>query len=122
MNKVQVIGRLTKDPEVTNFQDERKVCRFSVAVNRNYKNENGNFDADFIDCVAWNGKATLFEKHFSKGDLVGIVGRLRTNRYETKDGAIRHSTDIEVEEVTFITPKKNTDDVVEEIDDDDLPI
>lgn len=105
MNKVNLIGRLTKDTEILTT-GENQYVRFSLAVNRKFKNADGEYDADFISCVAWNKTAELINKHFSKGSEIGLSGRIQTGSYDDKDGSKRYTTDIIVEEITFIGSKK----------------
>ena len=124
MNKVNLVGRLTRDPELTTFQEDKKVCRFSIAVNRNYKNKDGEVEADYPSIVAWDSKADLCSKYFVKGDMIAITGRLKTGSYEANDGTVRYTTDVEVEDITFVTSKRNSSEanaVVDE-EDDELPI
>ena len=79
MNKVVVVGRLTTDPELRQTQSGISSCRFTVAVNRKFKNEStGKYDADLISCVAWRQTAEFVSKYFSKGNMIGIEGMLIT--------------------------------------------
>ena len=105
MNKSILIGRLTKDPELKSSTSGVFVCKFTLAVNRRYKNSEGNYDADFISCVAWRGAAELICKHTKKGSLIGIVGALQTHSYE-KDGQRIYATDVVVDEIKLLDFKK----------------
>lgn len=105
MNSVNLIGRLTKDVELLTA-GENKYIRFNLAVNRKFKNADGEYDADFISCVAWNKTAELINEHFSKGSEIGIDGRIQTGSYEKEDGSKVYTTDVIVESVTFVGSKK----------------
>ena len=107
MNKVQLVGRLTRDPEIRYSQGENATAtaRFSVAVNRRFKNAEGNYDADFINCVAFGKTAEFIEKYFRKGMAIGLTGRIQTGSYTNKDGQKVYTTDVVVEETEFVESK-----------------
>lgn len=107
MNKVELVGRLTRDPEVRYTQGENAsaIARFSVAVNRRFKNNEGNYEADFINCVAFGKAAEFIEKYFKKGMAIGITGRIQTGSYTNKDGVKVYTTDVVVEESEFVESK-----------------
>lgn len=109
MNKVELVGRLTRDPEVRYTQGENTsaIARFSVAVNRRFKNAEGNYDADFINCVAFGKPAEFIEKYFRKGMAIGITGRIQTGSYTNKDGVKVYTTDVVVEEAEFVESKNS---------------
>lgn len=109
MNKVELVGRLTRDPEVRYTQGENAsaIARFSVAVNRRFKNNEGNYDADFINCVAFGRSGEFIEKYFKKGMAIGISGRIQTGNYTNKDGVKVYTTDVVVEEAEFVESKNN---------------
>ena len=113
MNKVQLVGRLTRDPEIRYSQGENATAtaRFSVAVNRRFKNSEGNYDADFINCIAFGKSAEFVEKYFKKGMAIGLTGRIQTGSYTNKDGQKVYTTDVVVEETEFVESKgaSNTD-------------
>ena len=113
MNKVQIVGRLTKDPELRTTANGVSVCSFTVAVNRRFKNPQGEYEADFINCVAWRNSAEILAKYFKKGNMVGIVGSIQTRNYE-KDGSKVYITEVSVEEVHFVVSKMSEDKPVEE--------
>ena len=112
MNKVQIVGRLTRDPEVkyTTGENANAIARFSVAVNRRFKNAEGGYDADFINCVAFGKNAEFIEKFFKKGMAIGISGHIQTGNYINKDGIKVYTTDVVVEEPEFVESKKNSND------------
>lgn len=104
LNNVQLMGRLTADPEL--FTGENyTVCRFTLAVARDYKNENDEYDTDFFHIVAWNKRANFIAKYFQKGQLMILVGKLRTRGYTDKNGNKRVATEVEVENVYFAGSK-----------------
>ena len=107
MNKVHLVGRLTRDPEIRYSQGENATAtaRFSVAVNRRFKNSEGNYDADFINCVAFGKSAEFVEKYFKKGMAIGLTGRIQTGSYTNKDGQKVYTTDVVVEETEFVESK-----------------
>lgn len=107
MNKVIIKGRLTRDPEVRYTTGENAMCtaRFSVAVNRKFKNSEGNYDADFISCVAFGKSGEFVEKYFHKGDEIALTGRIQTGSYTNKDGVKVYTTDVVVEETEFCGSK-----------------
>ena len=103
MNKVILIGRLTREPEVkiSNGGNATATARFSLAVNRKFKNAEGNYEADFINCVAFGKTAEFIEKYFTKGSAMALVGRIQTGSYTNKDGVKVYTTDVVVDEVEF---------------------
>ena len=107
MNNVSLIGRLTKDPELRNTADGTAVCSFSLAVRRGFKNANGEYDADFINCSAWRNTAEFVSKYFKKGQQVGICGQIRTRKWDD-NGTTRYSTDVIAEKVDFVGKNSGT--------------
>ena len=110
MNKVVLMGRLTKEPEMRATQSNTAVCSFSLAVNRRFKQE-GQPDADFINIVAWAKTAEFVGKYFTKGQQVGVIGRLTTRNYDDKDGKKVFVTEVVAEEVYFADSKKEQSNV-----------
>lgn len=106
MNKSILIGRLTKTPELKTTASGVSVCSFTLAVNRRFKNANGEYETDFINCVAWRNGAELICKHFDKGSQFGIVGSIQTRSYDDKDGKKVFVTEVVVDEVYFVGNKK----------------
>lgn len=105
MNKFIGIGRLTKDLELKTTQTGKAVTSFTLAINRISKNE-GQPEADFIGCVAWNQTAELMSKYTGKGSLIGIEGRIQTRNYEDNTGRKVYVTEIVVDRVEFLESKK----------------
>ena len=125
MNKSILIGRVTKDIELKSTTSGKYVCTFTLAVNRDYKNADGNYDADFINCVAYGQQAETISKFVNKGDKFGVIGKIATRNYE-KDGSKVYVTEIIVESFDFLESKKDkpTEDASTdtfEPYDDDLP-
>ncbi len=108
MNKVALVGRLTKDVELRG-KEKKAFAKFTVAVNRPFKNENGDYDADFISCTAFGKTAEFVEEWFSKGDPIGITGRIQTGSYESKNGDTVYTTDVVVDSAEFVCSKKDSD-------------
>ena len=105
MNKVILIGRLTRDPEMRTTASGMSVTRFSVAVNRTYQDQNGERGVDYINCVAWRKQAENIAKYCTKGTQVAIDGRIQTGSYDAQDGSKRYTTDIICDNVTFLGSK-----------------
>lgn len=105
LNKVILIGRLTKDPEVRYTNANTPVASFTLAVNRNFKNKDGNYDADFINIVAWRKLAELCSNSLHKGSLIAVTGRIQTNSFDGKDGIRRYTTDVLADEIAFLEKK-----------------
>lgn len=107
MNKVIIIGRLTADPELRQSQNGTASCRFNVAVNRKFKNQNGEYDSDFISCVAFKQTAEFVSRYFSKGKMIALEGTLRTGSYQDKNHSdvTHYTTDVFVENVEFCGDK-----------------
>lgn len=131
LNKVILTGNLTKDPELSETPSGISVCKFSIAVSRDYANADGNRETDFFNIVVWRGRAENCGKYLKKGNKVGIVGSLQNRSYEDKDGVKRNVTEVVASEVEFLTPKQaeNEEQVserrarpqLEQIDDNQLP-
>ena len=109
MNKAILIGRLTRDPELKTTQSGVSVTSFTLAVNRRFKNADGGYDADFINCVAWRAQAELICKYFAKGSQVGVVGSIQTRNYDDKDGKKVYITEVAVDEVHFVGDRKKSE-------------
>ena len=104
MNSVQLVGRFTRDPEVGYTDGGSTIARFSLAVDRRYKSENGP-TADFPNCVAFGKTAEFIEKYFRKGMRMGCQGRIQTGSYTNNDGQKVYITDVVVESCEFVEPK-----------------
>ena len=106
MNQVNLIGRLTADPEIKHTQSGTAMVRFSIAVDRNYTKQGEEKQADFINCVAWDKKAEFICKYFSKGQKIALTGSIRTGSYTDKDGNKRNTVDVWVDNVEFCESRK----------------
>ena len=109
MNKAILVGRLTKDPELKTTGSGVSVCSFTLAINRRFKNAEGGYDADFINCVAWRQQAEFISKYFSKGRMVGICGSIQTRTYDREDGQRVYVTEVVADEVSFVDSKSQSD-------------
>lgn len=104
MNKVYLIGNLTRDPEMRSTQSGIPVCNFSIAVNRRFKNaQTGQQETDFFNIVAWRQLAELCSRYLAKGRKVAVFGSIQTRTYEAQDGSKRTAFDIVADEVEFLT-------------------
>lgn len=135
INKVILMGRLTKDPELRYTNNKTPVCSFTIAVNNGYGEKQ---QTDFINCVAWNKTAEFVTKYFTKGKMIIVIGRITTRSWETQDGKRAYATEVVANEVNFgeskTSPQLNTpqtaaqppmqdddDDFTPLDEDDDLP-
>ncbi|ECP2270513.1 single-stranded DNA-binding protein [Listeria monocytogenes] len=107
MNRVVLVGRLTKDPDLRYTPAGAAVATFTLAVNRPFKNGQGEQEADFIQCVVWRKPAENVANFLKKGSLAGVDGRVQTRNYEGNDGKRVYVTEIVAESVQFLEPKQN---------------
>ena len=105
MNQVILIGNLAADPEYRTTQSGTACCTFRLAVQRKFKNAEGQREADFITCVAWRQCAELCAKYLVKGRKAGITGSLQTRTYQAQDGSKRYATEVIVDQVEFLTAR-----------------
>lgn len=106
MNQAILVGRLTKDLEVKTLDDGKKVTSITIAVPRNFKNAEGEYETDFIECILWNSIAENTAEYCKKGDIIGVKGRLQSSGYEKEDGTKIYKTEVIAEKVTFLSSKK----------------
>lgn len=134
MNKVILVGNLTRDPDLSETPSGVAVCKFAIAVTRDYANGDGERETDFFNVTVWRGRAENCAKYLKKGNKVAIVGSLQNRSYEDKDGIRRNVTDVIASEVEFLTPRiaqsdgdvtvvteKRAAPQLEPIEDNDLP-
>lgn len=114
MNKVFLIGNLTHDPELTQTPSGVDVCHFSIAVNRNYRQGDGEVLTDFFNCTAWRGLAENVSKYLKKGNKVAVEGAVQIRTYEDNQGVKKIAVDIICNNVEFLTPKTDESDKYEE--------
>lgn len=107
INRVVLVGRLTKDPELKYTQSGIASCRFTLAANRPFKNAAGEQEADFINCVTWRKQAENTANYLKKGSLTGIEGRIQTSSFEGNDGKRVFMTEVVADSVQFLEPKSN---------------
>lgn len=105
INKVILVGRLTKNPEIRKTPNGASICKFTLAVSRKVKAQ-GQPDADFISCVAWNKTADLMYQYLKKGSLIGIDGRLQTGKFTNNNGETIYTCDVMVESLQFLDKKE----------------
>lgn len=98
---------MTKDIEIRYTQNQKEVGSFDLAVNRNYKNSNGEYDTDFFKCIAWGNLAKTIQTYTSKGSQIAIEGRVENRKYQANDGTNRYVTEVVVEEIQLLDSKKN---------------
>lgn len=106
MNKVFLIGNLTRDPELTETSNGTAICRFSIAVSRNYSNADGERQTDFFNCIAWRGLAETVARYTHKGDKVAVSGSIELRNYEDSKGVKRTAVDINLGDIEFLTQKQ----------------
>ena len=110
INRVVLVGRLTKDPELKYTQTGIAVTRFTLAVNRAFQNAQGEKEADFVSCVAWRKQAENVANYLRKGSLAGVDGRIQTGSYEGQDGKRVYTTEVVADSTQFLEPRNaNTD-------------
>lgn len=108
INRAILVGRLTKDPELRRTSNDIPVTTFTVAVNRTFKNQQGEQEADFINCVVWRRQAENVAQYVNKGSLVGVEGRIQTRNYEDNEGVRKFVVEIVADSVQFLEPKGTT--------------
>ena len=126
MNKVILIGNLSKEPEMLTTTNGVSASKFTIAVQRKYTNQDGEREADFLPCVAWRKTAENLCNYCSKGDKIAVVGTIQTRSYEVPDGTKRYVTEIVADEIEFLKTKGTAGNETAEpefapIDDDNLP-
>lgn len=107
MNKVILMGRLTKEPETKNTANGTIVTKFTLAVDRRFKDSNGQKQTDFISCVAWRQTASFISSYFHKGSKIAVVGSIQTRDYEDKNGNKVYVTEVIVDEAEFAESSGN---------------
>ncbi|MDR2833472.1 MAG: single-stranded DNA-binding protein [Streptococcaceae bacterium] len=105
INNVVLVGRLTKDVDLTYTQNNRAVAKFTLAVNRTFKNPQGSYDTDFIQCLLWGNSAEALHKYTSKGSQIGVTGRIQTRNYENQQGQRVYVTEIVADSFQFLESK-----------------
>ena len=131
MNQVNLVGRLTRDPEIKNTTTGKMVATFTLAVDRKFKNASGEREADFIPIVVWDKPAGIIEKYTSKGSQIGIGGRLQVRSYDANDGQRKYVTEVIANDVYLLSsntqksenfsPKVKIEEVDLSVDEDEIP-
>lgn len=106
LNQLVVIGRLVRDPELRKTENGKNVTNITLAVPRSYKNPNGEYDTDFIDCVLWSTVAESTTEYCKKGDLLGVKGRIQTRKIDVDGEKPKQVTEVVAEKVTFLSSRK----------------
>ena len=106
LNQLVLVGRIVREPEVKELESGKKVSNITLAVPRSYKNSDGQYETDFIDCVLWTGIAENTSEYCKRGDILGVKGRVQTRTYET-DEKKRYVTEVVAEKVSFLSPAHN---------------
>lgn len=109
LNRIVLMGRLTRDPELRRTQSGTAVASFALAVDRDYAAQGAERETDFIDIVAWRGTAEFAQKYFSKGRMAVVAGRLQIRNWEDKDGNKRRSAEVVADSIYFGDSKRSTD-------------
>lgn len=107
LNRVVIVGRLTRDPDLRYTPSGLAVANFTVAANRPFKNQDGEQEADFINCVAWRKQAENLANYMKKGQMIGVDGRIQTRSYEGNDGKMVYVTEVLAENIQFLEPKRS---------------
>ena len=102
INRIVLAGRTTRDIELRNTKSGASVCSFTLAVERNFKNKNGERKADFISCIAWKKTAEVMSKYVKKGSVIGVDGSIQTRSYDNRDGQRVYVTEVVVENFSFL--------------------
>jgi len=121
MNKVILVGNLTKDPELSTTTSGISVCKFTIAVTRRFANAEGNREADFLPIIVWRQIGENCHKYLKKGSKAGVVGTIQTRSYDDKDGIKRYVTEVVADEVEFLSAKTPNDSGGEFIDEVNKP-
>jgi single-strand DNA-binding protein len=126
MNKAILIGNLTKKPELTQTTGGLAVAKFTLAVQRKFKNDKGEFESDFVNCVAWRQTAEFAEKYFDKGEKIAVTGSIQTRSYDNQEGKKVYVTEVVADEVEKLVwnkednagQKRTKQDSLQPLDDD----
>lgn len=103
VNQIVLVGRIARTPETKTSENGKKYATLTLAVPRNYKNANGEYDTDFLDCTLWSSVAESTSEYCKTGDMIGVKGRIQSRIVESPDGLRRRKTEIVAERVTFLT-------------------
>jgi len=120
VNQVVLVGRLVRRPEIRVTESGKKMSVMTLAVPRNYKNVDGEYDTDYLDCTLWTGIAENTNEYCDKGDMLGVKGRIQTRIIEDEDGNKKKKTEIVAERITFLSSnaEKRNRNIIETVDND----
>lgn len=107
LNQTVIVGRLVRDPDLYETENGNKVTNITLAVPRSYKNADGEYDTDFINCVLWKGVAESASEYCHKGDLLGIKGRIQTRTIDVDEDSKKYITEVVAEKVTYLSSRKD---------------
>ena len=107
LNQVVLVGRLTKDLETKELEEGKSVCNMTLAIPRSFKNADGEYETDFVECVLWNSIAQNTAEYCKKGDIIGVKGRLQTYNYEKENGEKVFKLNVIAEKVTFLSSRSH---------------
>lgn len=102
MNNCTFVGRLARDPDLKTTHSGTSVCKITIAVDRGYKNDEGKYEADFIQCTAWRKTAEFIDEWFSKGDPIAVAGSLQIRKYKGRDGIDRWASEVQIRDASFV--------------------
>ena len=122
MNVVVLSGALVKDVELRHTKNDLAVGNFTIAVKRELKNKEGNYDSDFISCVAYGNLAETISKYFKKGSRILLDGKIQTGSYEGQDGKKVYTTNIVVNQINFVDKTEKKYDIIQDTVDTDIPL
>ena len=114
MNLLVLVGRITADPKLTTTESGKKTSSFTIAVSRNYKNAQGEYETDFINCRVWGTQAETLKEYIHKGDTIGVKGSIQTRKYIKDDGTTKYLTEVSAESITFLQQSRKVEKPKEE--------
>ena len=120
MNKIILTGNLCRDPEINTTSNGTAVCKLSIAVQRKFKNADGEHETDFFNITAWRGLAENCSKYLEKGKKILITGEMQSRNYEAQDGTKRTAWEVNAEDIEFLTPKNANSDTAPKTDNNEL--
>jgi single-strand DNA-binding protein len=121
-NKFIGLGRLTADPIYKTTETGTSITSFTIAIRRNFKNKNNEYDSDFLNCVSYKNTADFINKYFKKGDMICVEGRVQVRNYDDKDGNKKYVTEIVVESAEFVGPKKEESSTISKMETDEIKV
>jgi single-strand DNA-binding protein len=122
INQVTLVGRLTRDPELNKTSEGTPVVHITLAVTRHYRNQNGEIEADFVQCTLWRRAAENTSQYCRKGSVVGVTGRLQTRNYDNKEGKRVYVTEVIAETIRFLSSKPHEVEAPPEPKKEEMPI